>query len=53
MPYYLALIISPLLMTTVLLKVSTPLLEEHMKKYDGWNDYAKRTPMIFPWGKKG
>ncbi|MFW5894461.1 MAG: DUF1295 domain-containing protein [Bacillota bacterium] len=52
-PYYLALIISPLLMTAVLLKVSTPLLEKHMEKYDGWNDYAKRTPMIFPWGKKG
>ncbi|MFW5893190.1 MAG: DUF1295 domain-containing protein [Bacillota bacterium] len=52
-PYYLVLVLSPLLMTTVLLKVSTPLLEKHMEKYDGWKDYVNRTPMVFPWGKKG
>ena len=50
---YLALIISPLIMATVLIKISTPLLEKHMQKYEGWNDYTKKVPMIFPWGKKG
>lgn len=48
--FYLVLIISPLLMSTVLIKISTPLLEKHMSKYDGWEAYTKRTPMIFPWG---
>ncbi len=52
-PFYLTLIISPLLMSVVLIKVSTPLLEDHMKKYDGWDAYTQRVPMIFPWGKKG
>ncbi len=51
--FYLALIISPLLMSVVLIKISTPLLEKHMEKYDGWQDYKARVPMIFPWGKKG
>lgn len=51
--YYALLIISPLLMSTVLLKISTPLLEKSMAKYDGWDEYTKKTPMIFPWGKKG
>lgn len=49
--YYLALIISPILMSGVLLKISTPLLEDNMKKYNGWEDYTKRVPMIFPWAK--
>ncbi len=49
--YYIALIISPVLMTFVLLKVSTPLLEANMKKYEGWEDYTKRVPIIFPWAK--
>ncbi len=49
--YYIALIISPILMSGVLLKISTPLLEDNMKKYDGWEDYTKRVPMIFPWAK--
>ncbi len=50
--YYLLLIISPVLMTTVLMKVSTPLLEKNMEKYASWEEYTKRVPMIFPWGKK-
>lgn len=49
--FYLVLIISPILMSTVLIKISTPLLEENMKKYDGWDQYAKKTPMIFPFTK--
>jgi steroid 5-alpha reductase family enzyme len=49
--YYGILILSPLLMSTVLLKISTPLLEKNMEKYDGWEDYKKTTPMIFPWTK--
>lgn len=51
--FYLILLISPALMSTVLLKISTPLLEKSMSKYDGWADYTKRTPMIFPFfGRK-
>ena len=50
--YYLILIISPILITTVLVKVSTPLLEKNMEKYDGWDAYTKRVPMLFPWAKK-
>ncbi|WP_051912627.1 DUF1295 domain-containing protein [Carnobacterium funditum] len=50
--YYLFLIISPILMTTVLIKVSTPLLEKNMEKYDAWEEYTKKVPMIFPWAKK-
>ncbi|MGB3160108.1 DUF1295 domain-containing protein [Carnobacterium sp.] len=50
--YYLLLIISPVLMTTVLMKVSTPLLEKNMQKYSGWEEYTKKVPMIFPWAKK-
>ena len=51
--YYLLLVIGPLVMTLVLVKVSTPLLERHMKKYDGWDNYVKTTPMLVPFGKKG
>lgn len=50
--YYGLLIISPLIMSAVLIKISTPLLEKHMSKYDGWEAYTKETPMIFPWKKK-
>ncbi len=53
MGLYGVLVISPLLMSAVLIKVSTPLLEKHMAKYDGWEAYTQRVPMIFPWGKKG
>lgn len=50
--FYALLVISPLLMSTVLIKISTPLLEKNMEKYEGWDEYARRVPMIFPWGKK-
>ena len=50
--YYIVLAVSPLVMSTVLLKVSTPLLEKNMEKYDEWQAYTKRVPMIFPWAKK-
>jgi len=49
--YYLLLMVSPLIMSAVLIKVSTPLLEKHMSKYDGWDEYTSKVPMIFPWGK--
>jgi steroid 5-alpha reductase family enzyme len=41
-------IISPLTITVVLYFISTPLLEENMKKYEGWENYKKRTPMFIP-----
>lgn len=50
--YYIVLVISPILMSVVLIKVSTPLLEKNMEKYDAWEDYTKRVPMLFPWAKK-
>lgn len=50
--YYMILVISPLLMTNVLMKVSTPLLEKNMQKYPGWEAYTKKVPMLFPWAKK-
>ncbi|MDY0210284.1 MAG: DUF1295 domain-containing protein [Acholeplasma sp.] len=50
--FYGTLVISPLLMSSVLIKISTPLLERHMAKYKGFDQYAKKVPMIFPWGKK-
>ena len=49
--YYGLLIVSPIVMSLVLIKISTPLLENHMSKYDGWDTYIKETPMIFPWAK--
>jgi steroid 5-alpha reductase family enzyme len=49
--YYLILVLSPLVMSTVLIKISTPLLEKNMEKYDGWKEYAQRVPMIFPFTK--
>lgn len=49
--FYIVLVISPLIMSTVLIKISTPLLEKNMMKYDGWDTYASQTPMIFPWKK--
>lgn len=50
--YYGLLVISPLLMSVVLIKISTPMLEKNMEKYPGWDEYAKRVPMIFPGFKK-
>jgi len=49
--YYLILVLSPLVMSTVLIKISTPLLEKNMEKYAGWAEYAQRVPMIFPFTK--
>lgn len=49
--YYLILILSPLIMSTVLIKISTPLLEKNMAKYHGWEAYTKKVPMIFPFFK--
>lgn len=49
--YYIVLIISPILMSGVLIRISTPLLEDHMQEYDGWDEYTKEVPMIFPWAK--
>lgn len=49
--YYLILAISPILMSTVLIKVSTPLLEKNMEKYEGWKAYTQKVPMIFPFTK--
>jgi len=41
-------IISPLTITIVLYFISTPLLEEKMKEYTGWDEYANKTPMFVP-----
>lgn len=49
--YYVILVLSPLVMSTVLIKISTPLLEKNMAKYAGWTEYAQRVPMIFPFTK--
>jgi steroid 5-alpha reductase family enzyme len=49
--YYLVLVLSPLVMSVVLIKISTPLLEKNMEKYAGWAEYAQRVPMIFPFTK--
>lgn len=49
--YYLVLVLSPLVMSAVLIKISTPLLEKNMEKYEGWAEYAQRVPMIFPFTK--
>lgn len=38
-------------MSGVLIRISTPLLEDHMQEYDGWEEYTKEVPMIFPWAK--
>lgn len=51
--FYLLLILSPLVMTAVLVKISTPLLEANMAKYEGWSEYTKKVPMIFPGTSKG
>ena len=51
--YYLLLLIGPLVMTLVLVKVSTPLLERNMQKYAGWDAYVANTPKLLPFGKKG
>lgn len=50
-PFYLILVLSPLVMSAVLIKISTPLLEKNMEKYAGWKEYTQRVPMIFPFTK--
>ena len=45
-PFY--FIISPLVITAVLYFISTPILEKNMKKYEGWSEYEKKTPMFIP-----
>jgi steroid 5-alpha reductase family enzyme len=46
--YLIALGLSPVVMSSVLIFISTPLLEAHMKKYEGWSEYTQRVPMMFP-----
>lgn len=48
-PFY--LIVSPFVITYILLKVSTPMLEDRMKLKASWKEYADRTSMFFPKGK--
>ncbi len=49
--YFVSLAISPVLMSTVLITISTPLLEKNMEKYADWDTYIQRVPMIFPFTK--
>lgn len=49
--FYGVLVLSPLVMSLVLIKISTPLLEKNMEKYAEWPEYSKRVPMIFPYTK--
>lgn len=49
--FYAVLILSPLVMSLVLIKISTPLLEKNMEKYSDWIEYSQRVPMIFPFTK--
>lgn len=51
-PWY--FVVSPLVITSVLRFISTPILEEKMQGYEGWDDYAKKTSLLVPFiGKKG
>lgn len=46
-------VFSPLVITLVLSQISTPLLEDSMKKYDGWDQYKSKVSRIIPLiGKK-
>ena len=45
-------VISPLTITVILRFISIPILEEKMSKRDGWEQYAKRVNIMFPWVKK-
>jgi steroid 5-alpha reductase family enzyme len=49
-PWY--LIISPIVITTVLYFISTPLLEESMQKREGWDAYATKTSKFVPFLKR-
>jgi len=45
-------VVSPLLITFVLVKISTPILEAKMKLKPEWNQYAKETSMFIPLPKR-
>ena len=49
------LVVSPLLMTVLLLKVSgVPLLEEDLsQRRPGYREYVARTPAFIPWPPRG
>lgn len=49
-PWY--LIISPIVINSVLLFISIPILEEKMSKREGWEAYAKKVNAYIPWLKK-
>lgn len=49
-PWY--LLVSPLVITSVLRFISIPLLEDNMRKKDGWEEYAKRVSIFYPFGLK-
>jgi len=49
-PWY--LVISPLVITSVLRFISIPLLEENMKKREGWDEYTKKVAIFYPFGLK-
>lgn len=40
--------ISPLLIYLIISKLTGPMLEKNMQKYEGWEEYSNRTPYIFP-----
>lgn len=44
--------ISPMVMTSILYFISTPMLEHRLKKKPGWEAYAQRTPRFIPWFPK-
>ena len=49
----LIVLISPVLITYTLLKYSgVPMLEKKSKEKPGWDEYAKKTNMFFPWFPK-
>lgn len=45
-------VVSPITITLILRFISIPLLEEKMSKREGWETYAKRVNIMFPWVKK-
>jgi steroid 5-alpha reductase family enzyme len=46
----LVVLLSPLLITFLLLKVSgVPMLEAKMKQHPDWNEYARKTSVFVPW----
>jgi len=45
-------LVSPLLMTYILVFISTPMVERRMQKKAGWAEYKSSTNMFLPWFKK-